>query len=135
RKPWRQKGTGRARQGSTRAPQWAGGGISHGPQPRDHEVRVNKKMKRLALRSALSDAATSGKLAVVGGLDFDGPRTKDAAAVLEAPEVRGKVLLVLPAPQEDVEKSFRTLRHANIDDPAKPSTHDLLYAATPLFTS
>ena len=135
RKPWRQKGTGRARQGSIRAPQWAGGGISHGPQPRDYEVRVNKKMKRLALRSALSDAATSGKLAVVGGLDFDGPRTKDAAAVLEALEVRGKVLLVLPAPQEDVEKSFRNLPHVKIDYPGNLSTYDLLYADRVLFTS
>src|SRR6266516_5802364 len=72
RKPWRQKGTGRARQGSIRAPQWVGGGIAHGPKPRDYEMRVNKKMKSGALRSALSDAAQSGKVAVVGGLAFDG---------------------------------------------------------------
>src|SRR6201993_254896 len=78
RKPWRQKGTGRARQGSTRAPHWMGGGVAHGPKPRSYEVRVNKKMRRLALRSALSDAAKSGKLAVVDGLAFDGPKTKDA---------------------------------------------------------
>ncbi len=135
RKPWRQKGTGRARQGSTRAPQWTGGGVSHGPQPRDYEIRVNKKMKRLALRSALSDAAKSGKLAVVGGLAFDGPRTKDAAAVLEALEVRGRVLLVLPEPQEDVEKSFRNLPHVKIDYPGNLSTYDLLYADRVLFTS
>lgn len=135
RKPWRQKGTGRARQGSTRAPQWTGGGVSHGPQPRDYETRVNKKMKRLALRSALSDAATSGKLAVVGGLDFDGPRTKDAAAVLDALEVRGRVLLVLPEPQEDVEKSFRNLPNVKIDYPGNLSTYDLLYADRVLFTS
>src|SRR6188472_4388643 len=65
RKPWRQKGTGRARQGSTRAPQWAGGGVAHGPHPRSYEMRVNKKMKKGALRSALTDTAASGKLAVV----------------------------------------------------------------------
>src|SRR5919197_3300141 len=67
RKPWRQKGTGRARHGSNRSPIWSGGGIAHGPKPRSYEIRVNKKMKRAALRSALSDAAVSGKLAVVEG--------------------------------------------------------------------
>ena len=64
-KPWRQKGTGRARQGSTRAPQWTGGGVVHGPHPRDHAMRVNKKMKKAALRSALTDSFTSGKLVVI----------------------------------------------------------------------
>ncbi len=135
RKPWRQKGTGRARQGSTRAPQWMGGGISHGPQPRDHSIRINKKMKRAALRSALSDAARDGKLAVVGGLAFDGPRTKDASAVLEALEVRGRVLLVLAEPDEYVEKSFRNLPGVKIDYPGNLSTFDLLYADRILFTS
>ena len=77
-KPWRQKGTGRARQGSIRSPQWVGGGVAHGPKPRSHEMRVNKKMKRGALRSALSDALASGKLAAVDGFGFDGPKTKDA---------------------------------------------------------
>jgi 50S ribosomal protein L4 len=91
RKPWRQKGTGRARQGSNRAPQWAGGGIVHGPRPRDHDMRVNKKMKRGALRSALTDALVSGKLAVVQDLEFDEPKTKSAAAVLDTLELGGKV--------------------------------------------
>jgi large subunit ribosomal protein L4 len=111
RKPWRQKGTGRARQGSNRAPQWAGGGIVHGPQPRDHDMRVNKKMKRGALRSALTDALVSGKLAVVQDLEFDEPKTKSAAAVLDTLELGGKVLLVLPAPSDSgaVEKSFRNI--------------------------
>src|SRR5207244_8376787 len=80
-KPWRQKGTGRARQGSIRAPHWMGGGVAHGPQPRSHAMRVNKKMKRAALRSALSDAAASGKLALVQDLAFEEPRTRDAAGV------------------------------------------------------
>src|SRR5436309_13277007 len=95
-KPWRQKGTGRARQGSIRAPQWSGGGVAHGPQPRSHDMRVNKKMKRGALRSALTDALQSGKLAVVEDLAFDAPKTKEAAEVLGALELHGKVLLVLP---------------------------------------
>ena len=116
RKPWRQKGTGRARQGSNRAPQWAGGGIVHGPQPRDHDMRVNKKMKRGALRSALTDALVSGKLAVVQDLEFDEPKTKSAAAVLDTLELGGKVLLVLPAPSDSgaVERSFRNIRNVRV---------------------
>jgi large subunit ribosomal protein L4 len=116
RKPWRQKGTGRARQGSNRAPQWAGGGIVHGPRPRDHDMRVNKKMKRGALRSALTDALVSGKLAVLQDLEFDEPKTKSAAAVLDTLELGGKVLLVLPAPSDSgaVERSFRNIRNVRV---------------------
>lgn len=116
RKPWRQKGTGRARQGSNRAPQWAGGGIVHGPQPRDHDMRVNKKMKRGALRSALTDALVSGKLAVVQDLEFDEPKTKSAAAVLDTLELGGKILLVLPSPSDSgaVERSFRNIRDVRV---------------------
>jgi large subunit ribosomal protein L4 len=134
RKPWRQKGTGRARQGSIRAPQWVGGGIAHGPKPRDYEMRVNKKMKSGALRSALSDAAQSGKLAVVGGLAFDGPRTKDAVGVLDALGLEGRVLMVLAGPDEAVEKSFRNLRNVKIDFPRNLSTYDVLNADRVLFT-
>src|SRR5205085_5779150 len=113
-KPWRQKGTGRARHGSTRSPIWSGGGVAHGPKPRDHSVRVNKKMKRGALRSALSDAVSSGKLAVIDELGFDEPRTRDAAGILEALELQGKVLVVLPEPETTVEKSFRNLRQVRL---------------------
>src|SRR3954467_813186 len=74
-KPWRQKGTGRARHGSIRSPIWAGGGVAHGPKPRDYAMRVNKKMKRAALRAALTDAAQSGKLALVEELAFEEPST------------------------------------------------------------
>jgi large subunit ribosomal protein L4 len=135
RKPWRQKGTGRARQGSIRAPQWVGGGVAHGPKPRDYEMRVNKKMKRLALRSALTDAAQSGKLAVIGGLAFDGPRTKDAVGVLDALELEGRVLLILAEPDEAVEKSFRNLPHVKIEYPRNLSTYDVLYADRVVFTA
>ena len=116
RKPWRQKGTGRARQGSNRSPQWTGGGVVHGPHPRDHEMRVNKKMKRGALRSALTDALTSGKLRVVQGLEFDAPKTKTAAEVLDTLELGGKVLLVLPLPSDSgaVEKSFRNIQGVRV---------------------
>jgi large subunit ribosomal protein L4 len=115
-KPYRQKGTGRARQGSIRAPQYTGGGIVHGPQPRDHEMRVNKKMKRGALRSALTDALVSGKLAVVQDLEFDEPKTRSAAEVLDRLELGGRVLLVLPAPSDSgaVERSFRNIRDVRV---------------------
>ncbi len=115
-KPWRQKGTGRARQGSIRAPQWTGGGVVHGPQPRDHDMRVNKKMKRGALRSALTDAVRSGKLVALEDLRFDEPKSKRAAEVLDAVGLEGKVLLVLASPSETgaVEKSFRNLQGVRV---------------------
>ena len=90
RKPWRQKGTGRARQGSIRSPQWVGGGVAHGPQPHDHAMRVNKKMREGALRSALTDALSSGKLAVVDELAFDEPKTKRAVELLSDARARGQ---------------------------------------------
>src|SRR5437773_4263438 len=83
-KPWRQKGTGRARHGSIRSPIWMGGGVAHGPKPRDYSMRVNKKMKKAALRGALTDAQRSGKLAAIDALSFEAPSTKDAVTALEA---------------------------------------------------
>jgi len=133
-KPWRQKGTGRARQGSIRAPQWVGGGISHGPHPHSHEQRVNKKMKRGALRSALTDALQSGKLAVVEDLAFDEPKTREAAALLQALELDGRVLLVLPEPQDVVEKSFRNLPAVRIAYAKSLGTYEVLRADRILFT-
>jgi large subunit ribosomal protein L4 len=133
-KPWRQKGTGRARQGSIRSPQWVGGGVSHGPHPHSHEQRVNKKMKRGALRSALTDALQSGKLAVVKDLAFEEPKTSEAVALLEALELDGRVLLVLPEPQEVVEKSFRNLRAVRIAYAKSLGTYEILRADRVLFT-
>jgi len=134
-KPWRQKGTGRARQGSIRSPQWMGGGISHGPKPRGYEMRVNKKMKKGALRSALADTAASGKLAVVDTLSFEEPRTKDAMALVTALELDGRVLLVLPEGDEVIEKSFRNLAWIKVTYPRNLSTYDLLRADRVLFTT
>ncbi len=136
RKPWRQKGTGRARQGSIRAPQWTGGGVVHGPKPRDHSMRVNKKMKRGALRSALTDALQSGKLAVVRELAFEEPRTKRAAQILAALGLEGKVLLVLPGPTDDgaVEKSFRNLPNVRIAYAPSLGTYEVVAADRVLFT-
>jgi large subunit ribosomal protein L4 len=137
RKPWRQKGTGRARQGSIRSPQWAGGGVAHGPHPRDHSMRVNKKMKRGALQSALTDARASGKLVVVSDLRFEEPKTKRAAEILASLELQGKVLIVLPAPTDDgaVEKSFRNLARARITYAGALGTYDVLRADRILFTT
>src|SRR5947199_5098003 len=110
-KPWRQKGTGRARHGSIRSPIWMGGGVAHGPKPRDYEMRVNKKMKRAALRGALTDAAQSGKLAAVKALSFEDPSTKEAVAALTALEINDgkRTLLVLDEPHRETELSYRTL--------------------------
>jgi large subunit ribosomal protein L4 len=136
-KPWRQKGTGRARQGSIRSPQWVGGGIAHGPQPHGHEMRVNKKMRKGALRSALTDALQSGKLAVVDDLSFDVPKTRQAVELLDALELTGKVLVILPQPTEDgaVEKSFRNLRRVRVAYAGGLGTYDLLWADRVLFTA
>jgi large subunit ribosomal protein L4 len=136
-KPWRQKGTGRARQGSIRSPQWAGGGVAHGPVPRDHSVRVNKKMKRGALRSALTDAHTSGKLAVVNELGWDEPKTKRAVEVVEALELTGLILVVLDAPTETgaVEKSFRNLTNVKVAYAGGLGVYDVLRADRVLVTT
>ena len=136
-KPWRQKGTGRARQGSIRSPQWVGGGVSHGPHPRDHSMRVNKKMRKGALRSALTDASRSGKLAVVSEIAFDEPKTKRASALLSVLELSGKVLVVLAQPTDDgaVERSFRNLTDVKIAYSGGLGTYDVLWADRVLLTA
>ena len=114
-KPWRQKGTGRARQGSIRSPQWRGGGVAHGPKPRDYSQRTPKKMVRLALRSALSDRAALNNVLVVDGWGIDAPKTKDGVKLLESLGLRTKgergprVLFVLFREEEAVWKSLRNL--------------------------
>ena len=133
-KPWRQKGTGRSRHGSNRSPLWSGGGVAHGPKPRDHSMRVPKKMKRLALRSALTDRAREGKIRILDSLSFDAPKTAEAVALLESLEVLGRILLVLPKPEETVERSFRNLPHVKVDYPGNLSTYDVLLADWLVFT-
>ena len=127
-KPWRQKGTGRARHGSIRSPIWVGGGVAHGPKVRDHAQRVNKKMRRGALLSALSDAAASGKLAVIDELAFDEPETRRARQLLEALELEGRILLVLGEPHEATEKSFRNLQQVRITFAGGLGTYEVLRA-------
>lgn len=135
RKPWRQKGTGRARQGSTRAPQWTGGGIAHGPKPRSYEQRTPKKMKAAALRSALTDAHQSGKLALLESFDFEEPRTKDAVAVIESLELTGKILVVLDQPEDVVERSFNNLPYVKVSYARSLNVYELLAADRILFTA
>jgi large subunit ribosomal protein L4 len=136
RKPWRQKGTGRARQGSIRSPQWTGGGVAHGPTPRDHSMRINKKMRRGALRSALTDALQSGKLAIVEDLAWDEPKTKQAVGLLAALELAGRVLVVLPVPSDGgvVEKSFRNMPNVKLAYANGLGTYDVLLADRIVFT-
>lgn len=136
RKPWRQKGTGRSRQGSIRAPQWTGGGVVHGPRPRNHDMRVNKKMKSGALRSALTDAFRSGKLVALQDLGFEAPKTKEALAVLDALELTGKILLVLSAPSDTgaVEKSFRNIRGVRIAYAKSLGVYEVVAADHVVFT-
>ena len=134
-KPWKQKGTGRARQGTTRAPQWIGGGIAHGPQPRDYSERTNKKMKRLALNSALSDRASDDKIIVVDAWSFDAPSTKGAAAALAALGVQGKSLVVLDRDDEMAWKSFRNLTGVHLLPADQLNTFDVLVSDFVVFTS
>ena len=109
RKPWRQKGTGRARQGSIRAPQWRGGGTVFGPQPRSYAKRMPRKMRRLALRSALTVKAQAQAIIVLDELTMDAPRTRDMAAVMDALGVERNALLLLPEANDNVELSARNL--------------------------
>jgi len=115
RKPWRQKGTGRARHGSTREPQWVGGGVAHGPKPRDYSFRLTKKTRALALKGALSDRAREGGIVVVDLPPFEEPKTKRAVELLESWGASGKVLIVMGHGDQtdhiDTWKSFRNLPH------------------------
>ena len=108
-KPWRQKGTGHARQGSTRAPQWTHGGIVFAPKPRDYSYVLNKKVKRLALKSVLSAKAAEGKLVVIDVIKMDAIKTADFRKFLTAVQVEGKAVVVTPAVDETVVKSARNI--------------------------
>lgn len=108
-KPWRQKGTGRARQGSTRAPQWTHGGIAHGPKPRTYHKDVNKKVRRLAMKSAFSSKVADGEFIVLDDLKLDAIKTKEMVNVINALETGKKVLFVLPEKDEIVYRSARNI--------------------------
>ncbi len=135
-KPWRQKGSGRARQGSSRAPHWRGGGVALGPKPRSYRQRTPKKMVQLALYSALSDRAASGRVAVVDRWTFDAPKTKDAVAAIRALELegQGKVLIVLEREAEAAAKSFRNLPDVELLLSSELNAYDVLCSDWVLFT-
>ena len=109
RKPWRQKGTGRARQGSIRAPQWIKGGIALGPKPRSYKYTVNKKERRLAIKSILSSKVLENNLVVVDKMDVKEIKTKTMVAALDSLKVTGKILIMLPEKNENVQKSARNI--------------------------
>jgi len=110
RKPWRQKGTGRARQGSIRSPQWRGGGIVFGPTPRSYAYKLNRKVRRLALKSALSQKALDSALLIVNGLEFAAPKTKDFIKVMDALKLENKTMFVVSA-DEEFDNAFLSLRN------------------------
>jgi large subunit ribosomal protein L4 len=136
-KPYRQKGTGRARQGSLRAPQYAGGGVVHGPQPRSYEQRTPKKMKVAALRGALSDRLSHGRVQVVSGfVDGDRPKTKDAMAVLAtAVGAAGAKVLVVAHRDDDLTwKSLRNVPRVHVLTEDQLNTYDVLASDHVVFT-
>ncbi len=133
-KPWKQKGTGRARQGSTRSPQWIGGGVALGPKPRSYAQKTPKKMIKLALRSALSDRAADGKVIVVDDWGFDTPSTKGAVAALAALGLEGRILVVLSRDDVGAWKSFRNLQNVHILEAGHLNTYDVLVNDYVVFT-
>lgn len=134
-KPYRQKGTGRARQGSIRAPQFTGGGIVHGPKPRSFRKKVNKKMNRLALCSALSDRAQSERVVVVDQWQFETPKTKDALTALENLDLEGKVMMVVAASDDTTIRSFRNLPSVQLVQAAELNAYDVLCSDWLVFTA
>jgi large subunit ribosomal protein L4 len=125
-KPYRQKGTGRARQGSIRAPHYAGGGVALGPKPRSYTQRTPRKMTRLALCSALSDRASEGRVCIVDSWTFEAPRTKDALAAISALGLAGNILVVLGEDSFAVERSFANLADVDLVAAAQLTAYDVL---------
>ncbi|NOX30631.1 MAG: 50S ribosomal protein L4 [Actinobacteria bacterium] len=134
-KPFRQKGTGRARQGTSRAPQMRGGGVVHGPRPRSYAQKVNKKVIRKALAGALSDRVQSERLVVVDAWSFDAPKTKDAAAVIAALELSGRVVIVINDEDDTAARSFRNLPGVQLLQGSELNAYDILCSDWLVFTT
>ena len=128
RKPWRQKGTGHARQGSTRSPQWTHGGIVFAPKPRDYSYVLNKKMKRLALKSVLSAKAADGEIVVVDTINMDAIKTADFRKFLDAVKADGKAMVVIPEKDDVVIKSARNIPGVSTTTATILSVYDILNA-------
>ena len=133
-KPWRQKGTGRARHGSIRSPQWRGGGVALGPKPRDYSQRTPKKMVRLAVRSALSDRASSDRVVVVGDWGFEAPKTQEAVTALDALGTEGRVLIVAERTDVNTWRSFANLGRVHVVSPGELNAYDVLVSDWVIFT-
>ena len=129
RKPWRQKGTGRARQGSSRAPQWTHGGIVFAPKPRSYSYCLNKKVKRLALKSALSAKAAEQSVVVIDAIKMDAPKTADFAKFLKAVGCEGKTLVVTAAADQNVVKSGRNIPGCEVTFAGLLNVYDIVNAA------
>jgi len=130
-KPWRQKGTGRARQGSTRAPHWRHGGITHGPHPRSYRLGIPKKMRQLAKKSALNARAREGALVIVDALEYEKPKTKDLATFLGKVGSKGKKVLVLTAnDSHNVYLSGRNIPDVHVMRFADATAYEILWAQT-----
>ncbi len=125
-KPWRQKGTGRARQGSTRAPQWYHGGIAHGPKPRSYRFEINKKVKRLALKSALSSKVAASEMIVLDELTLAAIKTKEVVNVLAAVKAAKKTLIVLPEKNDIIYRSARNIEGVNVTFVNTLNVYDIL---------
>jgi large subunit ribosomal protein L4 len=125
-KPWRQKGSGRARQGSTRAPQWYHGGIAHGPKPRTYGLAINKKVKRLAMKSALSSKVLDGEMIVLDSLKLDAIKTKEIVKVLSALETGKKTLIVLPEKDDVIYRSARNIAGVKVSLVNTLNVYDIL---------
>ena len=136
RKPWRQKGTGRARQGSIRSPQWRGGGVALGPVPRDYSLKMNRKERQLALKSALSYKALNKEIVVVDEFNLESPKTKDMiTALTNLEEKKKKVLLVMDELTENVILAARNLRNVLLMEPVEINVLDLVNADVLLVTA
>ena len=133
-KPYAQKGTGRARAGSTRSPQFRGGGVVHGPRPRSYAQKVNKKMIQLALNSALSDRAQSERLVVVDAWKFATPKTKDALQAIEALKLVGKLLIVVDEQDQLAARSFRNIPNVQLVQRNELNAYDILCCDWLVFT-
>jgi large subunit ribosomal protein L4 len=133
-KPWRQKGTGRARAGTTRAPQWTGGGMAFAPQPRSFDLKVNRKAHRAAFRAALSDHARRGTLAVIDGGVFEEPSTREAASLLASWGGELPLLVIAQPEEEALVKSFRNLPQALVIEPSELEVGAIVWARSVLAT-
>lgn len=134
-KPWRQKGTGRARQGTIRAPQWAGGGTVFGPHPRSYAFKVPSKVVKLAMRSALSAKAADGELVVVDAFSFEKPCTKEAVAILKSLDLNGRITLVIADDDINTYLSFRNIPAVRVLAASEANTYDFIDNKALVFTS